>query len=546
MAASETDRQLATMERKLAAMYRQANKGVGEELKAYLAELAPKQKELSDAVKAAETPEEKAQAEKAYKAFLMDKTVNSGKFQRLSQQMADDLLKVNRQATQYVNGQMPDVYAKNYNAAGKDIKGQVKDYRFDMVDTSTVQRLAKSNDTLLPYKTVNGRKDVRWNTKAVNSEILQGINAGESIPKIAARLSNVTAMNAASAVRNARTATTSAQNRGRMDSYHKAQSQGIKLVKIWLATNDGRTRDAHYELNGQERDIDEPFENSIGPIMFPGDPNADPANVYNCRCTLVTKVVGFGEPVELPEEPEEPEPIQEQQPQAKPEVVHTNNMAEYDYVKQRLVANNITFNQVGELAQPLSTDEIVAKVGGGDMTGGSCASLGFAYIGNTCGIDVTDFRGGNSQAVFSRHGNIQKIFEVANAKVEQFKFDKELKGATEILKNLPVSDKEYYFCAGKHAAIIRKDSEHGLQYLELQSATDNGWHDFNNSTLQWRFGCRKTADVARVGGQKIVYQRSVELVDVSTFQPTEEFKELLGYMNTAEGKQKKGGAGHVK
>lgn len=319
MAASETDRQLATMERKLAAMYRQANKGVGEELKAYLAELAPKQKALSDAIMAAETPEEKAQAEKAYKTFLMDKTVNNGEFQRLSQQMADDLLKVNQQATQYVNGQMPDVYAKNYNAAGKDIKGQVKDYRFDMVDTSTVQRLAKSNDTLLPYKTVNGRKDVRWNTKAVNSEILQGINAGESIPKIAARLSNVTAMNAASAVRNARTATTSAQNRGRMDSYHKAQSQGIKLVKIWLATNDGRTRDAHYELNGQERDIDEPFENSIGPIMFPGDPNADPANVYNCRCTLVTKVVGFGEPVEPPEEPEEPEPIQAQQaPPAQP------------------------------------------------------------------------------------------------------------------------------------------------------------------------------------------------------------------------------------
>ena len=39
--------------------------------------------------------------------------------------------------------------------------------------------------------------------------------------------------------------------------------------------------------------IDKPFENSIGKIMFPGDPSADGANVYNCRCTLVSKVKGF-------------------------------------------------------------------------------------------------------------------------------------------------------------------------------------------------------------------------------------------------------------
>ena len=53
------------------------------------------------------------------------------------------------------------------------------------------------------------------------------------------------------------------------------------------------TREEHLELDGQEREIDEPFENSLGEIMYPGDPDADPANVYNCRCTLVTRVLGF-------------------------------------------------------------------------------------------------------------------------------------------------------------------------------------------------------------------------------------------------------------
>ena len=52
-------------------------------------------------------------------------------------------------------------------------------------------------------------------------------------------------MSLASAIRTARTATTAAQNAGRMDSYHAAKGMGIKLKKEWLATLDGRTRHAH-------------------------------------------------------------------------------------------------------------------------------------------------------------------------------------------------------------------------------------------------------------------------------------------------------------
>lgn len=42
----------------------------------------------------------------------------------------------------------------------------------------------------------------------------------------------------------------------------------------------------------------------------------------------------------------------------------------------------------------LSSEAIVEKIAGGDMTGGSCASLCLAYIANSLGYDVTDFRGG--------------------------------------------------------------------------------------------------------------------------------------------------------
>ena len=288
-----TDKLLLTMEKKLTAIYSRANKEVSEKMAEYLGGLKDKEKQLQEAIKAAKSPEERAKAEAAYKSFMENATLKNAHYNALAKSMAENLKNVNQTAMAYVNGQLPEVYALNYNAVGGDISGKVKGYSFDLVDVPTVKTLATKDETLLPYKTVDGKKDVRWNTKQVNSEIMQGILQGESIPDISKRLTHVTEMNLTSAIRNARTATTSAENRGRMDSYHRAQDMGVQIVKVWMATNDERTREEHLELDGQEREIDEPFENSLGEIMYPGDPDADPANVYNCRCTMVTRVLGF-------------------------------------------------------------------------------------------------------------------------------------------------------------------------------------------------------------------------------------------------------------
>ena len=48
----------------------------------------------------------------------------------------------------------------------------------------------------------------------------------------------------------------------------------------------------HAALDGQTQDAAKPFESELGEIMFPGDPAANPANVYNCRCTLIADVEG--------------------------------------------------------------------------------------------------------------------------------------------------------------------------------------------------------------------------------------------------------------
>lgn len=283
-----TDKELEKMEQHLSAIYSRAEKELQEKAEAYFKrfeELDAKKRALVDAGK---------MTEQEYKTWRQNKIMTGRHWTAMKEQAAQELLQANRTAQEYINGRLPGVYSLNYNSTGEAIEGAVSGYSFELVDASTVKNLATSDKTLLPYKYVDGKKDVRWNTAKVNSEVLQGIVQGESIPNIAKRLQNVTEMNRASAIRNARTTVTSAENKGRMDSLHAAAEKGVITHKIWLAAIDARTREAHRLLDGQEQDIDDPFESELGDIMFPGDPDADPANVYNCRCTLTYKVVGFG------------------------------------------------------------------------------------------------------------------------------------------------------------------------------------------------------------------------------------------------------------
>ena len=64
---------------------------------------------------------------------------------------------------------------------------------------------------------------------------------------------------------------------------------GIVVYKTWLATLDGSVRDSHARLDGEERKVDEEFSNGL---RFPGDFMGEPAEVWNCRCSLISQVKG--------------------------------------------------------------------------------------------------------------------------------------------------------------------------------------------------------------------------------------------------------------
>lgn len=281
-----TDDILDAMELRLTVIYKKAEKGIQKTAEEYFNKFTELDQKKSDLVKAGKL------SEAEYKTWRRNKMLYGKRFTELKRQIADQLLHVNETAMAYINKQLPKVYALNYNALSNAVDG-VGGYSFTLTDANTVRHLALADKSLLPYKELNPAKDIPWNMKRVNGEVLQGIIQGDSIPKIAARIKGVEQMNGVAAVRTARTIVTEAENKGRQDSYEKAHSDGIELKRRWIATNDSRTRDWHAALDGVEVGLDEPWENEVGPIMFPGDPAADGANVYNCRCTMEAVVTGF-------------------------------------------------------------------------------------------------------------------------------------------------------------------------------------------------------------------------------------------------------------
>ena len=227
-------------------------------------------------------------------------TVQNKWFHDSVKQTAENLLHVNEKAVAYLNGRLPETYVTNFNAVGELCEDAVTGYSYNIVDENTVRELAMSDTSLLPYKEIDPAKDIAWNVRQMKSEVLQGILQGEDMKAISNRLSNVIGMNENSAIRNARTMVTAAENKGRQDGFYQAEEDGIILEKYWLCVHGERTREAHAAAGNdysKSKSIpqSQPFIVGGEKLMFPGDNSmgASGWNLYNCRCSVAAVVKGF-------------------------------------------------------------------------------------------------------------------------------------------------------------------------------------------------------------------------------------------------------------
>ena len=285
-----TDKELSGLEKRIAQVFKEAEKDLDREVKAYFAKFKLRDKEMKALVDAGEM----TKAE--YQQWRLTQIGRGQRFEALRDKVAERYTNANEVANAYVNDMTPSIYSLNRNYEAYTIEKAVGSCDFTMWDESTVRRLLVEQPDLMPYyppsRALNRGIDLAYGKSQITKHVTSGIIRGLPPGKIANELmANLTGMNRASAVRAARTGITAAQNAGRMDSYVAAEKMGIQIKRRWICTKDARTRLDHGMADGQiVVGTKTPFIVGGYKMMFPGDSsmNAPGHEIYNCRCTTRT------------------------------------------------------------------------------------------------------------------------------------------------------------------------------------------------------------------------------------------------------------------
>lgn len=281
--ANYTDQELVKLEKRIKKVYGEAAKDIETKMNSFTAKSKAKEQKYSQKVANGEMTQAEFDKWKAGQVF------QGKQWQAKKEEIATVLYNANTVASAMANNTQFNVFAANANFASYQMEqGAGVNFGFSLYDQNTVIRLIKDEPNLLPNYKPKKSKDITWNTKKITRQITQGIIQGESLDKISKRLAQVTAsQNMNSMKTHARTLMTGAQNAGRLNSYENAQKLGIEMEKQWMATLDAHTRDTHKGLDGETVPVKDTFSNGL---MYPGDPDGDPAEVYNCRCTMVSDI----------------------------------------------------------------------------------------------------------------------------------------------------------------------------------------------------------------------------------------------------------------
>lgn len=305
-----TDQALAKLEKRIAREYKQAGEEISQKATNYyygydemIGDKLVHHKGMYERL--AEQYATGQYTDEEFKRYAYAQAGRGAHWDDLKEQMAQRLDESAKITQGYINDILPSVYVKNSNEVSKiatesAMEQGVTGIRFDLVDEHTVKRLMEGSREVRPYKPVNIDlpKLNRYNYTKLQNALLQGILQGDSIEHMADRFMKVSNMNRASAIKNARTSVTGAQNGGKQDRYEELTKKGCDVYKMWIATADERTRDEHmeaWEEYGNEESAipyDEPFEVGGELMMYPADTSmgASGWNVYNCRCTMRTKI----------------------------------------------------------------------------------------------------------------------------------------------------------------------------------------------------------------------------------------------------------------
>ena len=131
-------------------------------------------------------------------------------------------------------------------------------------------------------------KEIKELQKEISGEISRGILSGMGYPEIARNVALFTNIPLNKAMTIARTESHRIGCKANLDAQYKAKEKGADIVKQWDSTLDGDTRPSHRKLDGQIRELDEPFEINGRKAMYPGGFGRAEEDI-NCRCSILQR-----------------------------------------------------------------------------------------------------------------------------------------------------------------------------------------------------------------------------------------------------------------
>lgn len=281
------DKKLAEIMDEMLKVFDDAESKVIKKLKRYLQKF---EKEIKEHEKMVEDGE---LTERDFERWYINRVTTGREWDELLNEMANDYHEATVEAIAKAGSGLLIVYQFNKQFADDQIAKQVK-FHFKKILPPFKHTKPRRIKGILP-KSPDPLKNLPWHRKKIESVIRNGMKKGHSVDKIAKRLHKVTKMDRIASYRAVRTGVTCAENEARIDAMRDASRMGIEYDKIWQATMDDRTRTSHRVINGERVPYDAYFSNGL---YEPADPDGDPSEVYNCRCTLLWAPAGIEVDVE--------------------------------------------------------------------------------------------------------------------------------------------------------------------------------------------------------------------------------------------------------
>ena len=210
------------------------------------------------------------------------------KFQENLKKQIDGFMKeLESQQYKSVDAYLKAAYETGYIGTMYDIAGQGIPLIMP-IDQKAVVR-AMTHDTKLSKRLYTKLgEDINLLKKRIANNISRGIATADSYINIARNIASGTNVGVNRTMTIARTESHRIQVLGAVDAQHKAKDAGADVVKQWDAALDGRTRPHHRQLDGQIRELDEPFEVDGMEVMYPSGFGKASEDI-NCRCALLQR-----------------------------------------------------------------------------------------------------------------------------------------------------------------------------------------------------------------------------------------------------------------